>query len=87
VEDKSSGDKVHVAAKFTKICTLGMTSRMDGRGPSVDGCARADLPLWDRLFGPYKDEDEFVPACRFPRDNERKLGEMLVFLDVYDDRA
>lgn len=47
----------------------------------------SDLPLWDRLFGTYKDADEFVPACGFPRDNERKLGDMLVFRDVYDDPA
>jgi sterol desaturase/sphingolipid hydroxylase (fatty acid hydroxylase superfamily) len=47
----------------------------------------SDLPLWDRLFGTYKDADEFAPACGFPRDNERKLGDMLVFRDVYDDPA
>ncbi|MDI1480309.1 sterol desaturase family protein [Polyangium sp. y55x31] len=47
----------------------------------------SDLPLWDRLFGTYKDADEFAPACGFPRDNERKLGEMLVFRDVYHDPA
>lgn len=45
----------------------------------------SDLPLWDRLFGTYKDADEFVPECGFPRNNERKLGEMLVFRDVYHD--
>ena len=46
----------------------------------------ADLPLWDRLFGTYKDADAFVPACGFPRDNERYLGEMLIFRDVYERR-
>ena len=45
----------------------------------------ADLPLWDRLFGTYKDADTFAPACGFPRDNERKLGRMLLFRDVYND--
>jgi sterol desaturase/sphingolipid hydroxylase (fatty acid hydroxylase superfamily) len=45
----------------------------------------SDLPLWDRLFGTYKDVDQFAPACGFPRDNERKLLPMLTFKDVYDD--
>ena len=34
----------------------------------------ADLPIWDRLFGTYRDADSFAPACGFPRNNERKLG-------------
>ncbi len=46
----------------------------------------ADLPLWDRLFGTYKDTDEFAPACGFPRDNERHVADMLAFRDVYDRR-
>jgi sterol desaturase/sphingolipid hydroxylase (fatty acid hydroxylase superfamily) len=45
----------------------------------------ADLPLWDRLFGTYRDATEFVPACGFPRANERKLRAMLAFRDVYND--
>ncbi|MFO0761478.1 MAG: sterol desaturase family protein [Byssovorax sp.] len=44
----------------------------------------ADLPLWDRLFGTYKDADDFAPACGFPRDNERFVKDMLLFRDVYD---
>jgi sterol desaturase/sphingolipid hydroxylase (fatty acid hydroxylase superfamily) len=46
----------------------------------------ADLPLWDRLFGTYKDADDFAPACGFPRDNERFVADMLLFRDVYDRR-
>ncbi|MGE3145166.1 MAG: hypothetical protein AB7K35_06235 [Pseudorhodoplanes sp.] len=45
----------------------------------------ADLPLWDRLFGTYRDADSFAPACGFPRHNERKLADMLRFRDVYND--
>ena len=45
----------------------------------------ADLPIWDRLFGTYKDADAFAPACGFPRDNERKLVRMLAFRNVYND--
>lgn len=45
----------------------------------------ADLPIWDRLFGTYRDADTFAPACGFPRNNERKLGRMLLFRDVYND--
>jgi sterol desaturase/sphingolipid hydroxylase (fatty acid hydroxylase superfamily) len=44
----------------------------------------ADLPLWDRLFGTYKDAETFAPQCGFPRNNERFLGDMLRFRDVYD---
>jgi sterol desaturase/sphingolipid hydroxylase (fatty acid hydroxylase superfamily) len=45
----------------------------------------ADLPVWDRLFGTYKDADTFARYCGFPRNNERKLVAMLAFKDVYDD--
>jgi sterol desaturase/sphingolipid hydroxylase (fatty acid hydroxylase superfamily) len=45
----------------------------------------ADLPLWDRLFGTYKDADDFAAQCGFPRHNERKLAKMLAFRDVYND--
>ena len=45
----------------------------------------SDLPLWDKLFGTYKDTNEFAPRCGFPRENERKLWKMLLFRDVYFD--
>jgi sterol desaturase/sphingolipid hydroxylase (fatty acid hydroxylase superfamily) len=45
----------------------------------------ADLPIWDRMFGTYRDTDAFAPECGFPRHNERKLGRMLLFRDVYGD--
>jgi sterol desaturase/sphingolipid hydroxylase (fatty acid hydroxylase superfamily) len=45
----------------------------------------ADLPIWDRMFGTYRDTDTFAAACGFPRHNERKLGRMLLFKDVYSD--
>lgn len=47
----------------------------------------SDLPIWDRLFGTYKDATSFAPACGFPRDNERFLGAMLRFEDVYQRGA
>jgi sterol desaturase/sphingolipid hydroxylase (fatty acid hydroxylase superfamily) len=43
----------------------------------------ADIPLWDRLFGTYKDTTEFVERCGFPKGAEEKLMEMLAFKDVY----
>ena len=43
----------------------------------------SDLPLWDRLFGTYRDATDFVDRCGFPTGAEAKLGEMLVFKDVY----
>jgi sterol desaturase/sphingolipid hydroxylase (fatty acid hydroxylase superfamily) len=45
----------------------------------------SDLPIWDKLFGTYKDTDVFMDHCGFPRDNERKLWKMMVFKDVYND--
>jgi sterol desaturase/sphingolipid hydroxylase (fatty acid hydroxylase superfamily) len=45
-----------------------------------------DLPIWDRVFGTYRDADEFAAQCGFPHDNERHLTRMLLFQDVYDRR-
>ncbi len=42
-----------------------------------------DIPLWDRLFGTYKDATHFVDRCGFPDGAEQKLGDMLRFKDVY----
>ncbi len=47
----------------------------------------ADLPIWDRLFGTYRDADRFAGDVRLSRHNERKLGRMLLFRDVYKDLA
>ncbi len=43
----------------------------------------SDIPLWDRLFGTYRDTTEFTDRCGFPEGAEKKLGAMLVFKDVY----
>src|SRR3984893_3617789 len=43
----------------------------------------SDIPLWDRLFGTYKDSVEFSNRCGFPRGAEEKLAAMLAFKDVY----
>jgi sterol desaturase/sphingolipid hydroxylase (fatty acid hydroxylase superfamily) len=47
----------------------------------------ADLPLWDRMFGTYKDTTEFAKRCGFPRGAEERLVEMLTFKDVYRKKA
>ncbi len=47
----------------------------------------SDIPLWDRLFGTYRDTTEFAPRCGFPEGAEEKLGAMLLFQDVYDSKA
>ncbi len=44
----------------------------------------ADLPIWDRIFGTYRDADGFSEQCGFPRDNERRIGRMLLFQNVYE---
>ena len=42
----------------------------------------SDIPLWDRLFGTYRDALEFAPRCGFHGDAEQELGKMLPFRDV-----
>ena len=44
----------------------------------------SDLPLWDRIFGTYKDTVEFTDRCGFSDGAEQRLGAMLVFKDVYE---
>jgi sterol desaturase/sphingolipid hydroxylase (fatty acid hydroxylase superfamily) len=46
----------------------------------------SDLPLWDRLFGTYRDAREFAPRCGFAGDAEQRLGAMLLFHDVHEER-
>jgi len=47
----------------------------------------ADLPIWDRLFGTYKDARDFALHCGFPRNNEKHLLDIILFRDVYDRGA
>jgi hypothetical protein len=47
----------------------------------------SDIPLWDRLFGTYKDATDFSQRCGFPKGAEEKLGAMLVFKDVYREES
>ena len=44
----------------------------------------SDLPIWDRIFGTYRDAVDFIPKCGFRGTNEKRLAEMLIFRDVYD---
>lgn len=46
-----------------------------------------DITLWDRLFGTFKDTETFVERCGFPGVQERQLGPMLRFKDVYEPKA
>jgi sterol desaturase/sphingolipid hydroxylase (fatty acid hydroxylase superfamily) len=43
----------------------------------------ADFILWDRLFGTFREAEEFTDRCGFPNNNEARIGEMLRFKDVY----
>jgi len=47
----------------------------------------SDLPIWDRLFGTYKDTTTFTARCGFPEGAEQELTKMLVFKDVYETQA
>lgn len=46
----------------------------------------SDLPLWDRIFGTYKDTTEFTSRCGFKNGAEQRIPEMLIFKDVYDTK-
>jgi sterol desaturase/sphingolipid hydroxylase (fatty acid hydroxylase superfamily) len=41
-----------------------------------------DITWWDRMFGTFKEADDFAKECGFPNDNERKIWDMLKFKDV-----
>jgi sterol desaturase/sphingolipid hydroxylase (fatty acid hydroxylase superfamily) len=42
-----------------------------------------DITWWDRLFGTFRETDEFAPRCGFPAERERNLGRMLLFHENY----
>ena len=42
----------------------------------------SDLPIWDRMFGTYRDTTEFVDRCGFKEASENRLLTMLVFKAV-----
>jgi len=42
-----------------------------------------DITWWDRLFGTFRETDEFAQRCGFPGGHERNLGRMLLFRDSY----
>lgn len=46
-----------------------------------------DIPLWDRLFGTYRDSVGFAARCGFPVGAEQRLLSMLAFRDVYVGEA
>lgn len=42
-----------------------------------------DITWWDRLFGTFREAEEFAPQCGFPEGHEKHLGRMLLFRDSY----
>lgn len=42
-----------------------------------------DITWWDRLFGTFREAEEFAPQCGFPDDHETRLADMLLFRDSY----
>ncbi|MCW2798487.1 sterol desaturase family protein [Nocardioides sp.] len=47
----------------------------------------SDIPIWDRIFGTYRDTTDFVDRCGFPAGAETRIGAMLFFKDVYHEEA
>jgi sterol desaturase/sphingolipid hydroxylase (fatty acid hydroxylase superfamily) len=46
-----------------------------------------DITWWDRLFGTFRDVDDFAPACGFEPGAESQLGRMLLFKEPRNERA
>lgn len=44
-----------------------------------------DLTIWDRMFGTFKEAEDFAPRCGFPGRSEERLTDMLLFRDVYEE--
>lgn len=42
-----------------------------------------DITWWDRLFGTFREAEDFAPACGFPDGHEEALTDMLFFQDRY----
>ena len=42
----------------------------------------ADLPLWDMLFGTFRNPRQFLGECGFDAGADRRLPAMLAFADV-----
>jgi sterol desaturase/sphingolipid hydroxylase (fatty acid hydroxylase superfamily) len=41
-----------------------------------------DLPIWDLLFGTFRNPREFNGECGFEAPADRRLGTMLAFADA-----
>ena len=42
-----------------------------------------DITLWDRLFGTFRETEDFAAKCGFADEQEKNLCDMLLFRDVY----
>ena len=42
-----------------------------------------DITWWDRLFGTFREADDFARECGFPDQHEKRLARMLAFRDSY----
>jgi sterol desaturase/sphingolipid hydroxylase (fatty acid hydroxylase superfamily) len=49
----------------------------------LHGFNYGDITWWDRLFGTFREAEEFAPKCGFPNGHEKNLGRMLIFRDSY----
>ncbi|MDQ3047925.1 MAG: sterol desaturase family protein [Bacteroidota bacterium] len=47
----------------------------------------SDLPVWDMLFGTFKNPKENVKACGFTPEREQQFGDILLFKNVNGSKA
>jgi len=45
-----------------------------------------DLPVWDMLFGTFKNPANYIGECGFEEPGDRRMGAMLLFADVNADK-
>lgn len=44
----------------------------------------ADLPVWDMLFGTFRNAKEAIPRCGFDPEKEDRFEDILAFRDLHD---
>lgn len=49
----------------------------------VHGFNYGDITIWDRIFGTFREAEDFASQCGFPAGHERNLKGMLGFRDEY----
>lgn len=47
----------------------------------------SDIPLWDMLFGTFRNPDQPIARCGFDQEKEDRFDDMLAFRDIHDPKV